>query len=292
MMSHPGKTKWTSRPAASAALSYVLAVVSVAAALGLARAFLHFHLPQPFTAFALCAIAITFWYGGTKPGILAAVLSLIVRNYFFEPEIKAASRVGYDLVFLIFALLMTQVRRARNELEVRIAERTTELTRANEELKLEIAERKRAEDRLRQSEAYLADAQRLTHTGSWVRGAGRDALHLSAEWYRIYGFDPQDGLPAWEKRLERIHPEDRAKWEEATDRAIGEKSDYDVEFRILLPDGTVKHIHTVGHPVLEAYGDLLQFVGSSMDITASKRAEEALRQAQADLARVNRVTTM
>jgi PAS domain S-box-containing protein len=159
-------------------------------------------------------------------------------------------------------------------------------------LKLEIAERKRAEDRLRQSEAYLADAQRLTHTGSWVRGAGRDALHLSAEWYRIYGFDPQDGLPAWEKRLERIHPEDRARWEGALDRAIIEKSNYDVEFRILLPDGTIKHIHTVGHPVLDASGDLVQFAGSSTDITERKQAEEALRQAQADLAHVTRVTTM
>src|SRR5882724_10825213 len=99
-------------------------------------------------------------------------------------------------------------------------------------------------------------------------------------------------MPAWEERLRRIHPEDRAKWQGAIDRAIGEKSDYDVEFRILLPDGTVKHIHTVGHPVLEASGDVVQFVGSSMDISASKRAEEALRQAQADLAHVNRVTTM
>src|SRR5882724_6571618 len=99
-------------------------------------------------------------------------------------------------------------------------------------------------------------------------------------------------MPAWEERLRRIHPEDRAKWQGAIDRAIGEKSDYDVEFRILLPDGTVKHIHTVGHPVLEASGDVVQFVGSSMDISASKRAEEALRQAQADLARINRVTTM
>jgi len=122
--------------------------------------------------------------------------------------------------------------------------------------------------------------------------AGRDALHLSEEWYRIYGFDPKEGLSAWEKRLSRIHPEDRAKWQEATDRAIGEKSDYEVQFRILLRDGTVKHIHTFGHPVLDASGDLVQFVGSSMDISADKQAEEALRQAQADLARVNRVTTM
>src|SRR5213080_4339009 len=158
---------------------------------------------------------------------------------------------------------------------------------------MDITVAKRAEEALRQSESYLAEGQRLTHTGSWVwQVAGREALHLSEEWFRIYGFDPEEGLPAWKKRLQRIHPEDRAKWQEATDRAIGEKSDYEVEFRILLPDGTVKHIHTVGHPVLSASGDLVQFVGSSMDISASKRAEEALRQAQADLARVNRVTTM
>src|SRR6266852_6031614 len=145
------------------------------------------------------------------------------------------------------------------------------------------------EEKLQQSEAYLAEAQRLTHTGSWAwQVAGRDALHLSEEWYRLYGFDPEKGPPTWEERLQRVHPEDRAKWQGVIERAIGEKSDYEVEFRILLPDGTVKYIHTVGHPVLNASGDLVQFVGSSMDISASKGAEEALRQAQADLARVNR----
>jgi PAS domain S-box-containing protein len=150
-------------------------------------------------------------------------------------------------------------------------------------------ESKQAEEALRRSESNLAEAQRLTHSGSWAwRVAGRDALHLSEEWYRIYGFDPEKGLSAWEERLQRTHPEDRAKWQEATDRAIGEKSDYEVEVRILLPDGTVKYIHIVGHPVLNASGDLVQFVGSSMDISASKRAEEA----QADLAHVSRVTTM
>jgi PAS domain S-box-containing protein len=154
-------------------------------------------------------------------------------------------------------------------------------------------ERKQAEEALRRSESYLAEAQRLTHTGSWAwRVAGRDVLHLSEEMYRIYGFDPEESLSAWEERLQRIHPEDRAKWQMAVDRAIGEKSDYEVEFRILLPDGTLKYIHSVGHPVLNASGDLVEFVGSSTDISASKRAEEALRQAQADLAHVSRVTTM
>ena len=71
-----------------------------------------------------------------------------------------------------------------------------------------------------------------------------------------------------------------------------ETSDYEVEFRILLPDGPVRYIHTVGHPVLNASGDLVEFVGSSTDVTDRKRAEESLRQAQADLAHINRVTTM
>jgi PAS domain S-box-containing protein len=134
------------------------------------------------------------------------------------------------------------------------------------------------EEKLQRSEAYLAEAQRLTHTGSWAwRVAGGDALHLSEEWYRIYGFDPENGPPAFEQLLQRTHPEDRAKVKGAIDRAIHRKSDYEVEFRILLPDATTKYIHTVGHPVLNASGDLVQFVGSSTDITERKRAEQATR---------------
>ncbi len=142
---------------------------------------------------------------------------------------------------------------------------------------MDVTAAKRAEEALRRSESYVAEAQRLTHTGSWAwQVAGREALHLSEEWYRLYGFDPEKGPPAWEERLQRVHPEDRAKWQGVIERAIGEKSDYDVEFRILLPDGTVKYIHTVGHPVLNASGDLVEFVGSSTDITEQKRAEVLL----------------
>jgi PAS domain S-box-containing protein len=112
----------------------------------------------------------------------------------------------------------------------------------------DITESKRVEESLRRSEGYLAEAQRLTHTGSWVwRVPGREALYLSEEWYRVYGFDPEAGMPSWEERLQRMHPEDQALWQATIDRAIGEKSDYEVEFRILLPSGAVRYIHTV-HP--------------------------------------------
>jgi PAS domain S-box-containing protein len=148
-MAYLGEAKWTARPATSVGLRYGLALGSVAAALGLAHSLQHFRLPQPFTAFALCAIAITFWYGGTVPGILAGFLSALVRSCLFQPETNAASSSLDGLEFLIFAVLMNWVTRVRNELEVRVEERTAGLIRINEELKLEIAERKRAEEALR-----------------------------------------------------------------------------------------------------------------------------------------------
>jgi PAS domain S-box-containing protein len=144
----------------------------------------------------------------------------------------------------------------------------------------DITERKRTEEALRRSERYLAEAQRLAHMGSWVwRVTARDAVYLSDEWYRIYGFDPDEGPPSWSERLQRIHPEDRAKWKETIDRAIDERSDYEVEFRILLPDGTVKYVHSVGHPVLDTSGHLVEFVGSSTDISERKQAEASLQTA-------------
>jgi PAS domain S-box-containing protein len=273
-MGYPDKKKWVARPAAIRTLRYGLAVVSVAGALGLAYISRSFHLPQPFTALALSAIAITFWYGGTKPGILAAVLASLVRSYFFEPEINTVARVLYDLVFLIFALLMTRVTQARNELEARVAERTEELTRAGEDLKLEIVERKRAEAELRQSEAYLAEAQRLSHTGSWAWSpATGEIRYLSEECHRVLGVDSQGGQPRFETFFQRIHPDDQAKVRETSETAGREKADYEIDYRIVHPGGEIRDIHVVGHPVLSLSGDLVEFVGTVIDVTERKRAE-------------------
>jgi PAS domain S-box-containing protein len=142
----------------------------------------------------------------------------------------------------------------------------------------DIDDRQRAEEALRLSEAHLSQAQTLAHVGSWVwQIAGRKAVYLSEEWYRVFGFDPKVGMPTWEERLQRVHPEDRAKWQAAIDRAIDEKSDYDLEVRILPPDTAVRYVHSLGHPVLGSSGELVQFVGVSMDVTQSRQAEQAFR---------------
>jgi PAS domain S-box-containing protein len=111
-------------------------------------------------------------------------------------------------------------------------------------------------------------------------------LHLSDEWYRIYGFDPKRGMPAWQEPLERIHLEDRGTWEGAIERAIRERSDYNLEFRIVLPDGTLKWVQTVGHPVSSPAGELVQFVGSSMDVTDRKRSQDELTAAFEEIKRL------
>jgi len=160
----------------------------------------------------------------------------------------------------------------------------------------DIEERKRAEGALKRSEAYLAESQRLTHTGSCaLDGTSHEILYWSDEMFRLFGFDPQQGLPLWDQWVQRIHPEDRDKFRTAGDKTFLEKVHCDVEFRIVKPDGTVKHIHGIGHPVLSSSGELVQVVGTMVDVTERTRADEArerLRQLEADLAHINRVSTM
>jgi PAS domain S-box-containing protein len=161
---------------------------------------------------------------------------------------------------------------------------------------IDITEQELLTQELERQQAYLAEAQKLTHTASWAwRVSDRRTVHLSDEFYRIYGFDPAQGAPTWEKYSERVHPEDHLKWTGEVERVIAEKANYDHEFRILLPNGKVRWIRTVGHPIFSDAGDLKQFVGSSTDITELKSAEqerEKLRELEADLAHTNRVSTL
>ena len=160
----------------------------------------------------------------------------------------------------------------------------------------DITERKRAEVALRQTESYLEEAQRLTHTGSWAWNVERrENVHWSQEQYRLFGLDPESNSLSFEKAFQRIHPDDQATFNQVVERAIRERSDFEVDFRIVLPDGSTKYSRSVGHPVFNDSDELVEFVGTGIDMTERRQAEkerERLRQLQADLAHKNRATTM
>jgi PAS domain S-box-containing protein len=169
---------------------------------------------------------------------------------------------------------------------------------------IDIDDRKKAEDRLRRSEAHLAEAQRLSHTGA---SAYNDStiLYWSEETYRIWGFDPAQGVPTREAIFQRVHSDDRGALYGEVERAVSEKRDYKAAYRIVLPDGTTKHIEVIGRPAFAASGELVEIVTTQIDVTERKRAEEALRtaeaeareseqryrEAQLELAHANRVAT-
>ena len=151
-------------------------------------------------------------------------------------------------------------------------------------------DRRFAERKLQRSEAYLAEAQRLSHTGSFGWRPSTDEIIWSDETFRIFEYD-RATIPTVELILQRIHPEDAGLVRQITERASRDGKDFDYECRLAMADGSIKHVQVVAHVVRDESG-AIEFVGALTDITERKQAEEALRQAQADLAHVSRVTTM
>ena len=156
---------------------------------------------------------------------------------------------------------------------------------------IDIHDRKRAEETLRRSEAYLAEAQRLSHTASFAYNPGRrKTLFWSEELFRIFGLDPQRGVPDYNETRRLVHPDD-------LDRVSGEclqgfraKADFTQDYRLLLDDGTVKHLHVIWHPVLDKEGEVIECVGTVADVTERKSAEQALRRSEALLAEGQRIS--
>jgi formate hydrogenlyase transcriptional activator len=151
-------------------------------------------------------------------------------------------------------------------------------------LHTDIEDRKRAEQRLRDSEAYLAEAQRLSQTGSWAwNPATGDIRYWSEMCYRVLGFDPTGPLPRFEEFFQRLHPDDQAASRAGFDQAIRDKTDFELDYRIVHPEKGIRDIHAVGHAVLDGSGNLSEFVGTVIDVTERKRAEQELRKSEKDL---------
>lgn len=285
---------------------YAIAILSVTAALILPR-WPPLHLEAAPASLFYCAVMLGGWFGGFGPGYLATALSTLAFYYYFLPPIQSLAAKPEEIprliVFagasIIVATLSAAQRSATESLRVardNLIGTVQELQKTNDALRAETMVRNKAEEKLRRSEGYLAEAQRLSHTGSWASiPAMNEIKYFSEECYRMLGFDPQPGLPRYEEFFQRVHPDDQDKLKTAVETAGREKVEFELDYRVIPPGGQIRDIHVLGHPVFSPSGDLVEYVGTVMDVTERRRAEEErekLRQAQADLARVNRVTTM
>ena len=281
-MNQTVERKWAFGPAKSMARRYGLAIVSVSAALGISLAFTHFHLAQTFGLFAASAIAITFWYAGIAPGVLAAVLSALIRDYLFEPNASIESRLLFDLVFLVFSLLMSRVSRLQNQLQLRVAERTAELTQLNDNLKREIAERNQAE--YLTGQVFESSPDSLIIVGTDYRYKRVNPVHLR-NWGRsvesMVGMRLAEiiGEEFFEHKirpfLDRCFAGENVRFEDWFDNALGHR-----------------FIAVSYSPLRSGSQQVEAVLGIAHDLTEHALASEALRRAQSDLAHASRMTTM
>jgi len=163
-----------------------------------------------------------------------------------------------------------------------------EITRARTELEKALGEIKQRTEALRRSEGYLAEAQKLTHTGSWAWNVRTGVLFWSQEIFRIYNYQPQEMGPTWPQFFQRVHPEDRPQIEQKAKMETTQKDwvDSQADFRIVLPDGKIKRLHTIAHPVMDESGEITEVVGTVMDVTEQWNARTTLEKALEEIQRL------
>ena len=250
-------------------------------------------------------LLVPFYVNGKAVGTIWAIAHNDRRKFDAEDlrlleSLGRFASAGYQAVTSIDDLKFQIAEREKAEaalheltdgLEMQVRARTVELEQRNKQLAEARARLTEEKLSLERSETDLAEAQRLSHTGSWHWHAGTGEVVWSKEFFAIFGFDPEKTEASYDLSLERIHPEDRSKVEEVRSAAVREKRDFEAQYRLLLPGGLIKYLHSIGHCVVSPSGDI-EYMGAVMDITARKLAEEALHKAQAELAHVTRVTTL
>src|SRR6202162_86221 len=291
------KPNWWTNPPSS--VKYAVTLVSVASAVLVAWVLWHFWHSEAFASVFFCAIIFSAWFGGFRQGLLGVAVSALAFDYFFLSPTHSfyfdSRQLPRLIIFVVSALIMgfltasqrsttESLRRARDDLSTNVLE----LERTNEELRTENSERKLTQAALRQSQAYLAEAQRLSHTGSFGWRVATGEIIWSEETFRIYQYE-RTTTSTVELVLERTHPEDAIFVKETIEHAAQTGKDFDFEHRLLMPDGAVKHVYVVGHA--ERYQSKeLEYVGAVMDVTAAKQSEEALRRSEGYLTDAQRLT--
>ena len=250
---------------------YGTAVFSVLGALLISH-WTVFHLESAHVSLFLCAVMLSAWFGGVRPGLLAFILSAVAFYYGVLPPVYSFAakpeEVPRFIVFVFSALFVGSLSAAQRS-------GTESLKRARDDLDETVQQLRKTNEALGKSETYLAEAQTLSHTGSFGWNVSTGDLFWSDETFRIFGYD-LTLKPTAKLALERIHPDDVLLVQEALTAASERGGDIDLEHRLLMPDGSLKRVHVLGHSRSHEEGKS-SVVGSVMDITAMKNAFEEIR---------------
>jgi PAS domain S-box-containing protein len=265
---------------------YATAVLSVAVAIIAAELITRLLHAEAIASSMLCAVIFAAWLGGLGPALLAIVLALFAFHYYLVPPINSFTwkhdlsaldisevprLILFSIVCLFVALVIAGQRKAKEAFR-----------RSSDDLLAAIEDQKRIEAALLHSEMYLTEAQRLSCTGSFGWNVSNGNLFWSDETYRIFQYD-RAAKPALEVIVQRTHPDDRAAVQKTIDDASRRGRDFDHEYRLLMPGGSVKYVHAVAHAARDASGGI-EFVGAITDVTDAKDTERKLRRSEAYLA--------